>query len=247
MCLHGRYLHHFLSSAPSGPPQNISAVALDPRMIQISWSLPLPEEQNGITRNYTVNITVAERDRHILLTTNNTTITADGLHPYYTYHISVAAVTIAVGPYTVNQVVQTPQDGKEMRVYKFAHVQMLLFYIPFFMHTVPSSTPTNVQGVAISSTSIRLTWEPPQPGDQNGVIQAYNITITEVLTERIMYFREGDYGMESFLIVNFLHPYYTYQCTISAETIGPGPVAYISVTTHQGGEYSIIVTVVVQV
>ena len=101
------------------------------------------------------------------------------------------------------------------------------------MHAVPSGTPTNVQGVAISSTSIRLTWEPPEPGDRNGVIQAYNITITEVLTGRTMYFQEG--GMDYILIVNSLHPYYTYQCGISAKTIGPGPAADISVTTLQGG------------
>ena len=106
------------------------------------------------------------------------------------------------------------------------------------MHTVPSGTPTNVRGVATSSTSIRLTWEPPQPGDQNGVIQAYNIIITEVVTGRIMSFQEG--RMDSVLTVNSLHPYYTYQCSISAETIGPGPAANINVTTHQGGEYSIV-------
>ena len=48
-----------------------------------------------------------------------------------------------------------------------------------------------------------------------------------------MYFREG--GMDYFLIVNSLHPYYTYQCNISAETIGPGPAANVSITTHQEG------------
>ena len=60
-------------------------------------------------------MTTAETGQHIQLTTNNTTITAEGLHPYYNYHISVAAVTIAAGPYTVIQVVQTPQDGKQMK------------------------------------------------------------------------------------------------------------------------------------
>ena len=101
------------------------------------------------------------------------------------------------------------------------------------MHAVPSGTPTNVQGVATSSTGIRLTWEPPQPEDQNGVIQAYDITITEVLTGRTMYFRKG--GMNFIHTVNSLHPYYTYQCSILAETIGPGPAENVSVTTHQGG------------
>ena len=62
-------------------------------------------------------MTTAETGQHIQLTTNNTTITAEGLHPYYNYHISVAAITIAADPYTVIQVVQTPQDGKQMKVY----------------------------------------------------------------------------------------------------------------------------------
>ena len=111
-------------------------------------------------------------------------------------------------------------------------LQCLYIYI-FTMYAVPSGTPTNVQGIAISSTSIRLTWEPPRPADQNGVIQAYNITITEVVTGRMMYFRQG--GMNFLFTVNSLHPYYTYQCSIAAETIGLGPAANISVTTHQGG------------
>ena len=90
----------------------ISAIALDPRMIQINWSLPLPEERNGIIEMYVVNMTAAETGQHIQLTTNNTTITAEGLHPYFKYHISVAAVTIAIGPYSEIYSLQTPQDGK---------------------------------------------------------------------------------------------------------------------------------------
>jgi len=127
------FIHHFVFTAPSGPPQRISAVALSPRRIQINWSQPLSEEQNGIIRSYTVNITVAETDRHIQLTTNNTTITAEGLHPYYNYHISVAAVTTARGPYSVNQVVQTPQDGKEMKVYNLQMCTSCLFLYNVFV------------------------------------------------------------------------------------------------------------------
>ena len=118
MCTYGSYTlsqHAFLCVAPSGPPQGISAVALGPRMIQINWSQPLPEEQNGIIRSYLVNVTVADTGQHIQLTTNNTTITAENLHPFYNYHCSVAAVTIALGPYTEAHLLQTPQDGKQMR------------------------------------------------------------------------------------------------------------------------------------
>ena len=109
------YIKHVFFLAPSGPPEGISAVALGPRKIQISWSQPLPEEQNGIIRSYLVNVTVAETGQRIQLTTNSTNITATNLHPFYHYHYSVAAVTIALGPYTVTHVLQTTQDGKQIR------------------------------------------------------------------------------------------------------------------------------------
>ena len=102
------------------------------------------------------------------------------------------------------------------------------------LHTVPSGPPENVQVATISSTSIKLLWDPPIPQDQNGIIQAYNITLTEAETGRLLNFQEE--VTLSFLVVNFLHPYYTYQCRISAVTIGPGPAAYINVTTHQDGK-----------
>ena len=92
-------------------------------MIQINWSEPLPEEQNGIIQSYLVNITVAETGQHIQLTTNNTTITAENLHPYYNYHISVAAVTIAAGPYTELHSLLTPQDGE------MVYLHHLTFYM----------------------------------------------------------------------------------------------------------------------
>ena len=105
-------LHTFLLYiAPSGPPQGLSAVANGPRTIQISWSQPLSEEQNGVIRRYTVNITTAETGQQIQLTTADTLITAENLHPHYNYRISVAAITVATGPFSAVLSQQTPQDG----------------------------------------------------------------------------------------------------------------------------------------
>ena len=97
--------------APSGPPQGLSAVASGPRAIQISWSQPLSEEQNGIIQRYAVNITTAETGQQTQLTTADTAITAENLHPYHNYRISVAAVTVATGPFSAVLSQQTPQDG----------------------------------------------------------------------------------------------------------------------------------------
>jgi len=54
----------------------------------------------------------AETGQHIQNTTTNTAITAENLHPYYNYRISVAAVTVATGPFSEVLSQQTPQDGK---------------------------------------------------------------------------------------------------------------------------------------
>ena len=47
------------------------------------------------------------------LVTDNTTITAFSLHPYYTYSYTVAAETsVGLGPYTSPRAVRMPEDGK---------------------------------------------------------------------------------------------------------------------------------------
>ena len=45
------------------------------------------------------------------------------------------------------------------------------------IYVVPSGPPRNVQGSALSSHSIFLTWEPPLFEDQNGVITGYTIRV----------------------------------------------------------------------
>jgi len=88
-------------------------------MIQISWRQPLPEEQNGVIQSYIVNITTAETQQHVQHTTTNAVFTAENLHPYYNYHISVAAVTVATGPFSEVLSQQTPQDGKYLESAQF--------------------------------------------------------------------------------------------------------------------------------
>ena len=83
-------------------------------MIQISWSQPPSKEQNGIIRSYIVNIIITKTGQQIQRTTTNTAITAENLHPYYNYRISVAAVTVATGPYSAVHSLQTEQDGKHI-------------------------------------------------------------------------------------------------------------------------------------
>ena len=88
--------------------------------------------------------------------------------------------------------------------------------------------------VAISSSSIRLTWSAPLPGEQNGVITSYRITITAVESGEVL--QQTASASDSFLVISSLSPHFTYRCAIAAYTIALGPETFSDVTTLQEGE-----------
>ena len=100
------------TTAPSNSPQDPTGVALNSRTISLSWSPPPVENQNGIIREYRVNITELETERSWQLVSTSTSIDVLSLHPYYTYEWIVAAVTVDEGPYTQTSILRTPEDGK---------------------------------------------------------------------------------------------------------------------------------------
>ena len=99
------------TAVPGGPPQSISAEPTDPSTLVLHWQPPLLEERNGIVRLYIVNVTELESgavEQHISV---HSTITVPYLHPYYVYRYSVAAQTIAPGPFSEPALVQMPEAG----------------------------------------------------------------------------------------------------------------------------------------
>lgn len=107
-----------LHTAPTGAPQNLTGSSLNSNSIFISWNLPLPSERNGIILNYIVNVTETETNlkfSHIALSTS---FTLFGLHPYYTYSITVTAVTVvSPGPATNPISITTDEDSKRHNHY----------------------------------------------------------------------------------------------------------------------------------
>lgn len=102
----------------------------------------------------------------------------------------------------------------------------------FIPTLAPSGPPEDVSLTIVSSTSIRVSWSPPLTDDHNGIIRLYNINITEVDT--------GDVFMETsvstFLVLSNLHPFYTYECIVSAFTIAEGPYSEeAEITTPEDG------------
>ena len=98
-------------SAPSAPPHGLNVTAVDSRSIQLSWTPPPQEYQNGIIQQYLVNITTNGDEEPLLLYSRTSSLTVYNLLPFTTYHCAVAAETIATGPFTVEEEVTTPEDG----------------------------------------------------------------------------------------------------------------------------------------
>ena len=101
------------------------------------------------------------------------------------------------------------------------------------MHfTAPGSHPSNTTGTTLNSTHIYLMWEPPQ--DPNGLIHGYRVNVTEVETGRMFQLSTNTTS----IVIGFLHPYYTYNCTVVAVTIAPGPFSsVITVRTDEAGKF----------
>ena len=97
---------------------------------------------------------------------------------------------------------------------------------------VPSGAPQNVVGTS-SSTSISIGWEPPRLELQNGIIRSYHVTVLELETNLLESFMT--LASELHLTLLSRHPFYQYNCSVYAHTIGLGPAANLIIRTQQEG------------
>lgn len=100
-----------MDTAPTAEPKNIIGNSLSSDSIHITWEPPPKDSQNGLIRSYSINVTEIETGLINVHSTASTEITLFSLHPFYNYEFSIAAVTIAPGPFSVPVIVQTDPNG----------------------------------------------------------------------------------------------------------------------------------------
>ncbi|XP_078264467.1 protein tyrosine phosphatase receptor type Fa isoform X17 [Rhinoraja longicauda] len=93
------------------------------------------------------------------------------------------------------------------------------------MQSTPSAPPQDVHGLAISSTSIRVSWRPPPANSRNGVITKYSIIYqavdSEDNTKHVLDNIEADTTSS---LVEGLEKWTEYHVWVMAHTnVGPGP------------------------
>ena len=103
-----------------------------------------------------------------------------------------------------------------------------------FSCIVPVGPPLNFTVRTVDPRSLELNWNPPAADLQHGIIRGYNIRVFTRETMREQNFTVFDRVTE--LTVNNLHPFYTYECSIVAVTIGPGPSASVTSQLPQDGK-----------
>ena len=102
------------------------------------------------------------------------------------------------------------------------------------MYIAPSVAPVGTIAKNISSSRVHLSWDELPAENRNGIVRHYQVNVTETNTgkefELIAYSNE--------LIVQDLHPYYTYNVTVAAHTVDIGSYsAVISYQMEEDGQF----------
>ena len=125
MCITAFFMFSHLE--PDAPPQNLNGSTVNSTSLFLSWELPPSEQQNGIIRQYLVNVSELETGSGIELSTTDTNIIVSDLHPFYHYECNVSAVTIGAGPYTLPITIQTLQAGMYTKIrFYISHIASTL-------------------------------------------------------------------------------------------------------------------------
>ena len=109
------YVHVILCAVPTAFPQTIQTMIVNSSAVLVTWQPPPPEHQNGIVTAYVVSVSLAGNDTTPeYYTSSSLSQTLEGLLPFSTYTVAVAAETdIGRGPFSSSFTINTPEDGKK--------------------------------------------------------------------------------------------------------------------------------------
>ena len=78
-----------------------------------------------------------------------------------------------------------------------------------------------------NSSALSVSWRPPSLDHQNGIIVGYIIRMLERVTDNVHITETDRPHMEIFIAS--LHPYYTYELSVAAQTVDVGPFSHTSI------------------
>ena len=104
----------------------------------------------------------------------------------------------------------------------------------FHSGAAPSGPPTNFQVRADTSRSLVLSWDPPLPHHQNGIVRMYIVMIELNNSTQITNILPTT---NTIRVTALIRPFRTYICSVVAETVAVGPATEnIAVQTPEDSE-----------
>ena len=98
--------------------------------------------------------------------------------------------------------------------------------------------PENILITSKNSTTVVLVWNEIPLHHQNGLVRKYLVHMTETDTGTIF----QDTSLTESIVLDSLHPFYTYIVSIAAYTIQKGPFSSpVIFTMDEDGEHLILV------
>ena len=106
-------MNFFTYAAPSGVPENVSAIPLSSISVEVTWDLPLFQHRNGPITAYNFTVTEQQTNTQVLSSVLlNTSTVVTSLRPFTAYNFAVSARnSIGNGP-DRTVLLTTPEDGK---------------------------------------------------------------------------------------------------------------------------------------
>ena len=98
------------------------------------------------------------------------------------------------------------------------------------LHAAPSGPPTNFRVRADSSRSLILSWDPPLPHYQNGIVRMYTVTVA---LNNSVQLTNISTTANSVMITAVIRPFRTYKCSVVAETVAVGPATENVIVTPE--------------
>ena len=114
-------------------------------------------------------------------------------------------------------------------------------FTPTILQCSAPDAPPSLSGEVFTSTSISLMWTPPPEYNQNGIIERYQMEISDEDNITTPYFTNGTTVM---LTVTELRPFHTYSCRVAAVTragTGPFTSAIVLRTLEDGKSIALLV------
>ncbi|GAA6109143.1 protein sidekick-1 isoform X5 [Tachysurus ichikawai] len=140
---------------PSAPPKNIVASGRTNQSIMVQWQPPPESQLNGVLRGYVLRYRLAglpgEYQQQNITSPDINYCLITELIIWTQYEIQVAAYT-----------------GAGLGVFSQPVVE-------YTLQGVPTAPPQDVEVVAVNSTTIKFTWNPPPQQFINGINQGYKL------------------------------------------------------------------------